>query len=190
MRNRTDHAVLAGFVATMFLGSTATPARAAHTWPPAVARAVPGASGFVTIPGVAMPPDPHHVYKTVFDATRAAARPTDILPALDMAGSELNAFDVAHVPATNVQFVVVFHGEALDGILDDANYRARFKIANPNLPVIAAMKKAGTKFYVCGQNLAFANIDPATLTRDVTVASDALIVLMTLQNAGYAQLSY
>jgi len=52
------------------------------------------------------------------------------------------------------------------------------------------MKKAGVGFFVCGQYLIGENIDPKTLTQDVTVASDALIVLMTLQNDGYALMSY
>lgn len=46
------------------------------------------------------------------------------------------------------------------------------------------------RLLVCGQNLAFAKIDPAALTPDVQVASDALIVLMTYQNKGYALLSF
>jgi intracellular sulfur oxidation DsrE/DsrF family protein len=44
--------------------------------------------------------------------------------------------------------------------------------------------------YVCGQNLAFEKIDPTTLAPEVAVASDALIVLMTYQNKGYALLSF
>ncbi len=51
---------------------------------------------------------------------------------------------------------------------------------------IAAMKKAGVEFFVCGQYLAGEKIDPKTLTRDVTVAADALLVLMQYQNKGFA----
>jgi len=42
--------------------------------------------------------------------------------------------------------------------------------------------------FVCGQNLAFAQVDPKILTPSVSVASDASIVLMTYQNRGYALL--
>lgn len=159
-------------------------------WPDPIADVVPGASGFVVIPGVAVPPMAQHTYKAVFDATRGATRPADLLPAIDMAGSELNAFGAMHVPLANARFAIIFHGDALDGILDDAHYRAKFGMANPNLKPLADMKRAGVKLYVCGQNLAFAKIDPATLSPDVTVASDALIVSMELQGQGYALLSY
>ena len=107
-----------------------------------------------------------------------------------MAGSELNAFSVAHVSQGKIRFAVVFHGAALDGILDDAHYRGKFGVANPNLPVLEQMRKAGVELFVCGQNLAAEHIDPATLAPSVSVASDALIVLISYQNHGYAVLSF
>ena len=112
------------------------------------------------------------------------------VPALNMAGSELNAMGVVGTPLRNAKFVIVFHGAAIDGILDDAHYRAKFGVANPNLRAIAEMKKAGVELFVCGQNVAFAKIDPTSLSRDVTIASDALLVLMKYQNDGYALLSF
>jgi intracellular sulfur oxidation DsrE/DsrF family protein len=159
-------------------------------WPPAQAPVIPAADGFVVIPKAAVPPDPGRSYRAVFDATRSADKPAQLLPALNMAGSELNAFGVARVPRDKVKFVVVFHGAALDGILDEAHYRARFGVTNPNLPVLEQFRKFGVELYVCGQNLAFEHIDPRNLSPAVTVASDALIVLITYQNRGYAILGY
>jgi intracellular sulfur oxidation DsrE/DsrF family protein len=159
-------------------------------WPPPQAPVIPAADGFVVIPKAAVPPDPGRSYRAVFGATRSADRPTQLLPALNMAGSELNAFGVARVPREKVKFVVVFHGAALDGLLDDAHYRARFGVANPNLPVLEQFRKAGVELYVCGQNLAFAHVDPRSLSPAVTIASDALITLITYQNRGYAILGF
>src|SRR5438128_779781 len=93
---------------------------AAPRWPAAVAPAIPEADGYVAIPRVAVPPDPKRIYRAVFDATRAAKAPSQLAPAINMTGSELNAFAVAGVPSRNVKFVIVFHGAGLDGILDDA----------------------------------------------------------------------
>jgi intracellular sulfur oxidation DsrE/DsrF family protein len=159
-------------------------------WPAPAAPAIPEADGYVAIPNAPFAPDGKRVFRAVWDATRAADTPTGLVPALNMAGSELNALGASGVPLTNAKFVVVFHGAAMDGLLDDAHYRAKFGTANPNLKVIATMKKEGVAFYVCGQNLAFARIDPKTLTPDVTVASDALLVLMVHQNDGYALMSF
>ncbi|MFN8179802.1 MAG: DsrE family protein [bacterium] len=168
----------------------AVSAAAAAGWPEPKSPVIPEADGYVAIPGAAIAPDKTHVYRALFDATRAADAPTQLVPALNMVGSELNALAVAGVAPGNAKFVVVFHGAAMVGILDDRSYRAKFGVANPNLEVLAQLKKAGVELFVCGQNLAFDHVDPRTLAPEVTVASDALIVSMTYQNDGYAVLSF
>jgi intracellular sulfur oxidation DsrE/DsrF family protein len=145
------------------------------------APVIPEADGYVTIPNAAVPPDASRIYKAVFDARSGASAPSELLPAINMAGSELNALAVAGVPGKNAKFVLVFHGDATDGILDEAHYKAKFGVSNPNLKALAAMKSKGVELFVCGLNLVFEHIDPKTLSQDVTVASDALIVLMTYQ---------
>lgn len=159
-------------------------------WPPPKSPAVSEADGYVAIPNVALPPAKEITYRAVFDATRSSDKPGELLPALNMAGSELNALAVANLPMSNAKFAIVFHGPAVDGILDDAHYKAKFGTSNPNLRAIAQMKKAGVEFFVCGQFLAGAKIDPKNLTPDVTVAADALLVLMQYQNKGYALISF
>ena len=52
------------------------------------------------------------------------------------------------------------------------------------------MKKQGVEFFVCGQYLAAEKIEPKTLVPNVTVASDALLVLIHYQNNGYALVSF
>jgi len=167
----------------------AAPAHA-DPWPEARSPAIPAASGYVAIPGAAVPVRPDVVYKAVYDARLGADDPAQLVPAIDMAGSELNALAVEGVPLTQAKFAIVFHAAGINGILDNEHYKAKFGRDNPNLPAIAQLKKAGVELYVCGQNLAFDHVDPKTLTPDVRVASDALIVLMTLENQGYALLSY
>jgi intracellular sulfur oxidation DsrE/DsrF family protein len=163
---------------------------AAQQWPSPRSPAIPQADGYVRIPDVALAPTKESKYHAVWDATRAADKPTQLLPALNMAGSELNAFAAANVPLENAKFAIVFHGPAVDGILDDAHYKAKFGTENPNLKAIAEMKKRGVEFFVCGQYLAGEKIDPKSLTSDVSVAADALLVLMQYQNKGYALMSF
>ena len=161
-----------------------------YRWPAPKAMAIPQADGYVEIPNASVMPRPSRTYRAIFNATEAADRPSELLPALNNAGSELNILAGTGVPLRNAKFVVVFHGAALPALLDDAHYRVKFGVANPNLDVIREMKKAGVELYVCGQNLAFAHVDPRTLTPDVKVATDALIVLMHYQNDGYAVLEF
>ena len=159
-------------------------------WPAPTAPAVSEANGHVTIPNAAALPQKDHVYRTIFDATHAAEKPTQLVPALNMAGSELNALVASGIPSRNMKFVIVFHGDAVAGILDAAHYKAKFGVDNPNLIVLAKLKKTGVQLFVCGQQLAADKTDPKKLAKDVAVASDALIVLMTYQNDGYALLSF
>lgn len=160
------------------------------SWPAPRSPVIPAADGYAAIPGAPFRPGHTHVYHAIFDATLAAEKPDRLVPAVNMAGSELNALAVEKVKLANAKFVVVFHGDALAGILDDAHYRSRFGVPNPNLPVLAQLKKAGVKLYACGQNLIAENIDPAILSPDVQVASDALLVLMVFQSRGYALMSF
>jgi len=174
-----------------FLILIATVAAAATgDWPLPKAPIIPEADGYVAIPDAAVPPTKNAKYQAVFDATHLAEKAAQLLPALNMAGSELNALGAVNAPLANAKFVIVFHGPAVDGILDNPHYKAKFGIDNPNLKVITEMKKQGVEFFVCGQHLAGEKIDPKTLSKDVTVAADALLVLIQYQNKGYALLSF
>ena len=163
---------------------------AAGQWPLPKASAVTGADGYVEIPNAALTRTKASIYRVVFDATRAAEKPTDLVPALNMAGSELNALAATNVPLANAKFAVVFDGPAVDGILDEPHYKARLGVSNPNLKAIAEMKKSGVEFFVCGQYLAAEKIAPQSLAPDVTLAADALLVLIHYRNQGYAMLSF
>lgn len=159
-------------------------------WGAPTAAAIPEARGYISIPNAAVTPDKKRTYRAIYNATHPPAEPSRIVPALDMAGAALNAFDATGVPLRNARFAVVFHGAAIDGILSDAHYKAKHGVANPNLKVLSELKKAGVEVFVCGQNLARANMDPRIISPDVTVASAAQVVLMTYQNDGYALLSF
>jgi hypothetical protein len=104
---------------------------AAAQWPPPKAPAMSEADGYVEIPNAALAPTKTSNYRAIFDATRPAERPTELLPALNIAGSELNALVAANIPVTNARFAVVFHGPAVAGILDEAHYNAKFGTSNP-----------------------------------------------------------
>lgn len=163
---------------------------AAAQWSSPKAPAIPEADGYVDIPHAAVMPQKSHIYRAIYNATEAADQPAQLVPAINMAGSELNALAATGITLKNAKFVIVFHGAAMNGILDDAHYKSKFNVSNPNIKVLTELKKAGVELFVCGQNLAAENIDPTTLTPEVTVASDALIVLMEYQNKGYALMSF
>lgn len=172
--------VLAGFVFSCAMVC------AAQKWPEPKAPAIAQADGYVVIPHAAVAPDRKTTYRVIFDATRMSSDPSAILPAINGAGGVINDLDVGKVPRAQQKFVIVFHGAGLDGILDDAHYRQKYGIANPNLPALVEMKRRGVELFVCGQHLAAAHIDPKILTPLVTIASDAYLVMIAYQDRGYA----
>src|SRR5882672_9295291 len=161
-------AVLAFAVVPALAALAAAPARA--EWAAPQAPAIPAADGAVLIPGVAVPPVATRTYRAVVEATQAADSPGGLVPGLNMAGSELNTLAVWGVPTDHLKMAIVFHGPSVDGILNEATYRAKFGVANPNLPLLAQLKKAGVPLYVCGQHLAAAGIDPKNLAPEIAVA--------------------
>lgn len=167
------------------LGGMCTNAKSQNSSP-----VISQADGFVLIPTAKIQPDKNHIYKAIYDATKSSRDSTQILPALNMAGSELNALGVCGIPVAHAKFVIVFHGAALYGILNNDAYKKKYGVNNPNLTALAEFKKAGTQLYVCGQNLLAENIELKNVSPDVTIASDALIVLMTFQSQGYSLLSF
>jgi intracellular sulfur oxidation DsrE/DsrF family protein len=178
--------VLLAFTVSVIVDSETASAQ----WAKPVATVIAEADGYVDIPNAEFIPKKSSTYRAIFDATLAAEKPMQLVPALNMAGSELNLLGAIGVPLRNAKFVVVFHGAAMNGILDETHYNGKFGVSNPNLGVISKLRKSGVKLFVCGQNLAAENIDPKTITPDVAIASDALIVLMTYQNKGYALMSF
>ncbi|HTV77364.1 MAG TPA: DsrE family protein [Steroidobacteraceae bacterium] len=160
----------------------------ATEYPAPQAPAIAGGTGYVEIPGAAVPMEPAHVYKTVIDGESAAPKPAQLLPALNRASLILNALTVAHVARDHQKLVIVFHGPAVDGLLRNEGYRARFGVDNPNLKVLRQLSDAGAVLYVCGQYMAGRKLGIESLAPEIKLATAASIVLVTYQNDGYAVL--
>jgi len=160
--------------------------------PPMISGALP----YVPIPGAAVAPDRSRVYKVIFNVTRGAAKPDQPVEGVLFAATDLSALRGQGVPAPNTRFALIFHGPggptlgAVDGLLSNESYRAKFGLDNPNLQMLSALKRAGAEILVCGQFLGAMKIDPKTLSPDVTVASEAFLTLITYQNNGYAVLEF
>ncbi|MEO6250748.1 MAG: DsrE family protein [Luteimonas sp.] len=135
-------------------------------------------------------PDPAVRYRVVFNATRAASTSGSVLPALERAARLLNLFaqEGVHVQAGDV--VIVVSGPATSGVLTDAAYARHVDdpqvLANPNLPLIDALRKAGAVVSVCSQALQGQKINTADVTPAVRRDVSAMTTLANLQLRGYA----
>ncbi|KXU31265.1 hypothetical protein A0J57_02255 [Sphingobium sp. 22B] len=149
----------------------------------------PVIAGFGTItplPDAANQPDTAVNYRAVFNVTKAAAKPEEVNPSLDRVARFVNLLGSKGVNPAPGALVAVIHGPATPIIMNDAAYQARFGRANPNTALIAALRQAGVEIHVCGQALGRAGIEPASVSRDVTVDLAAMVTLATLQLKGWA----
>lgn len=137
-------------------------------------------------PNAAMQPDKNTVYKVVFDITEGAKDMRRPNPGLIHVARAINVFASAGVPLDHLRFVAVVQGPATASVLDGKAYQRRFKTANPNLKLIAALRKTGVKVQVCGQSLSGKHIANDEVNPQVTITLAALPDLVIWQSRGYA----
>jgi hypothetical protein len=145
---------------------------------------VPGHGGVVPLPRAVE--QPRKGAKALFDIT-ADAKPGEVNKGLEQVARLLNLYGAAGLKAEDVKIAAVCHGAADKAVLSDAAYAARFKVvANPNLPLIRDLKKAGVEVFVCGQSLHELGFKVKEVADEAPVADSAMLVLVNKQKAGYA----
>jgi intracellular sulfur oxidation DsrE/DsrF family protein len=170
---------LAVTLAAAFAGGQPPPGKTGLIYP-----LVPGHGGVVPLPRAAE--QPRKGAKAVFDIT-ADAKPGDVNRGLEEVARLLNLYGAAGLTARDVRIAGVLHGAADQASLSDAAYAARYQVAaNPNLPVIRALQKAGVDVFVCGQSLHELGFKLEEVAAEVPVADAALLVLLNKQADGYA----
>ncbi len=137
------------------------------------------------VPNPAYKPDPKATYKVVFAMTAAAKTPDQVNPAIERVARAVNLYTGAGVPVSHLKFVAVAYGAATAVALDDEHYKAAYGVANPNLPVIAQLRKAGVDITVCGQAVREHQYEYGWIDRSVTVALSAITTITSLEQSGY-----
>lgn len=152
---------------------------------PKVGGVVPLPNGTVVpLPNAAEPP--LKGAKVVFDIT-ADAKPADLNKGLERVARLLNLYGSVGFKASDVKIALVLHGEATKSALVDDAYKQRFGTPrNPNLALIAELRKAGVEVFVCGQALAYKGFKKSEVAKGVKVAFAALTVIINKQAAGYS----
>lgn len=138
------------------------------------------------LPQAAYRPEKAQTYKIVFALTKGSKTPADLNPSLDHVARTVNLYVASGVPLSHLKFVAVAYGDATPLALNDDAYRAKFNTANPNLPLIAALRHAGVDIAVCGQAVAEHHFDYSAVDKSVTTALSGLTTITTLEHKGYS----
>lgn len=150
------------------------------------ALVITAAGAFHPVPHAAFLPDRNATYKVVFAMTKGSGKPNEVNPALERVARTVNLYAASGVPLDHLKFVAIAYGPATALVLDDAHYRAKFGVANPNLAVIEQLRKAGVTVAVCGQAVVENHFEDAWVAKDVPLALSALTTITGLQQQGYA----
>lgn len=147
---------------------------------------IAGAGRIHPMPQAAYQPDRHATYKVVFSLSKAGEKPGAVSPSLDHVARAINLYVSAGVPLSHLKFVAIAAGAATPIVLNDVQYRKKYGVANPNLALIAQLRKAGVDVAVCAQAVAEHDFQYDWVDPRVTVALSGLTTVINLQQQGYA----
>lgn len=125
-------------------------------------------------------PSTSQAFKVAFDISKAPKSPSEVNPALDKLARYINLLAEAGIDSQGAKFIAVIHGDPTFSVLNNSDYRKRFNVDNPNLPLLRELKAVGFELKVCGQALASRNIEPDQVDQQVDVVLSALTALTAL----------
>ena len=193
----TPRKSLAGLAARLLLSMIVLPLNAVAAEPtPAAVDATPSTTwiypvieGFGKVhprTDVAVQPDPNADYKVIVDVVHGSDDPSKVFHSLQRLARTVNLLGFAKVPADHVHIVAVLDGDAAFAAGSNALYRKHFKVDNPNLAILHALKQSGVELLVCSQALAEMGIKDSDLGPDITVSLSALSDFVVYGQRGYS----
>lgn len=145
---------------------------------------IEGFGGVVPMPAAAE--QPVKGTKVVFDVTAVAKEAGKPVPGLERVATLLNLAGASGVKPSEVEVVVVLHGDATFAALTDEVSKAKTGRPNDSGTLLTRLTKAGVRVLVCGQSLVRKGIDPTAVRADVTVAASAVTAVVNLQQKRYS----
>lgn len=142
------------------------------------------------IPFAVEKPDPSLTYNLIIEIERPSDKPDTINWALNNVARLLNLHAVGGVPPAKMNVVLAIHGGAAYTTMNNEQYRAKYKVDNPNLELYRELQAAGVKMFICGQSILVRNIDRDRLVPEVKPAVSMLTTVTTYQLRGYAYLKF
>lgn len=134
--------------------------------------------------------DPTLDYNIVVEVVTANNKPDEVNWALNNVARMINLHAMAGVPQEKLNVVLAIHGGAAFTVMNNEEYKKKYKVDNPNLDLYQALEEAGVKIFVCGQSLIARDINKDKMVPKIKIASSMLTTMTTYQLKGYAQLVF
>jgi len=134
--------------------------------------------------------DVNKTYKVIFDIYSDEKRVKNLNPSVNTVARFINMHAAQGVELSNLNIVVVLHGEATKNALTDEAFQDYHVVKNPNTELISALKAANVKIYVCGQSFAHKEFERKDLSKNVEMSLSALTALVYYQSEGYQLITF
>ena len=155
----------------------------AQTAPPRIE----GYGSIAPLTGAETRAEPGLRYRLVFSVTKAAATPDKVNPSLDKVARLLNLLGRDNILPAPGDIVVIVQGAATPIVTNSTVYAAKtMSMSNPNLELIAKLRKAGIIVAVCSQALHTNSISSGELAPAIRIDLSAMTTLSALQLRGWA----
>ncbi len=134
--------------------------------------------------------DVNKKYKVIFDIYSDVKRVKNLNSSINTVARFINMHSLQGVDISNLNIVVVLHGEATKNALTDEAFQEYHVVKNPNTELISALKAANVKIYVCGQSFVSKEFERKDLSKDVEMSLSALTTLVYYQTEGYQLITF
>jgi intracellular sulfur oxidation DsrE/DsrF family protein len=142
------------------------------------------------VPEATYATDTSETFKAVFDVMNSPEDPTQVNPWIETAARFLNMHARAGVDPRQLKAALIVHNKASTDLLENAEYKRRFGVDNPNGELLQALMESGAQVIFCGQS-SFARQVPITQTvAGVQLSLSAMTALIQLQNQGYQLIKF
>lgn len=129
-------------------------------------------------------------FKAVFDLSAAPEDPAQVNPNFERVARFLNMHAAAGITVEKIEPVMVIHGNAAMGLLQDKYYKEVFGVANPNIDLLDKLHALGVPVILCGQTAGARGISKDKRWQPTQVSLSAMTALMYYQSKNYALINF
>ncbi len=160
--------------------------KAAQSGPKWIYPVIPKYGGVHPRPDLPVRPEPKANYKIFVDIVSSDQQPSGQFKGLLRLARLINLMGYCKVPFDHVHIIAVLDGKSGYAAANNDFYKKQFKMNNPNLPILKALKKAGVQLMICSQALAEKGIPDRIVDPDVTITLSALTDAVVYGQKGYS----
>ena len=151
---------------------------------------IPSYGGVYNADWVVEKPDPNQEYKVVIDVATGSNDKTQAFYSLVNVARLMNLHVMGGASKDKMSVVLAIHGGAVWSILNNEEYKEKYGVDNPHIPLFKELKAAGVKLFVCSQSMIGRDLDPSMIAEEVVPATSMLTTMTTYQLKGYAALKF